>query len=52
MGRACLRSNPDSRPSAEDILGCEQVAQVRRQREIDSLYVSSDGWWLTVDTPN
>ena len=36
--RACLRSNPDSRPSAEDILGCEQVAAVRRQREIDSLY--------------
>jgi len=35
--RACLRSSSDSRPSAEDILGCEQVAQCRRQREIDSL---------------
>ena len=35
-----MRSNPDSRPSAEDILGCEQVVQCRRQREIDSLYAS------------
>ena len=38
--RACLRANPDSRPSAEDILSCEQVVACRRQREIDSLYLS------------
>jgi NIMA (never in mitosis gene a)-related kinase 2 len=38
IGRACLRSNPDSRPSTDDILGCDQIAAVRRQREIDSLY--------------
>jgi NIMA (never in mitosis gene a)-related kinase len=42
IDRACLRSNPDSRPSAEDILGCEQVVQCRRQREIDSLYYLCD----------
>jgi NIMA (never in mitosis gene a)-related kinase 2 len=35
--RACLRTNPDMRPSTDDILGCEQIAQCRRQREIDSL---------------
>ena len=35
--RACLRANPDSRPSAEDILSCEQIVACRRQREIDSL---------------
>jgi len=36
--RACLRANPDSRPSTDDLLNCEQVVGCRRQREIDSLY--------------
>jgi len=38
--RACLRANPDSRPSTEDLLNCEQVVACRRQREIDSLYLT------------
>ena len=48
--RACLRGNPDLRPSAEDILGCEQVGQVRRQREIDSLHAELRLQHMTLST--
>jgi uncharacterized protein (DUF3084 family) len=50
MCRACLRSNPGSRPSAEELLGCEQIAQCRRQREIDSLHAELKLQHMSIST--
>ena len=49
-GRACLRSNPGSRPSAEELLGCEQVASCRRQRELDSLHAELKLQHMSIST--
>jgi len=48
--RACLRNNPGSRPSAEELLGCDQVAQCRRQRELDSLHAELKLQHMSIST--